>query len=68
MSLKSEAIHTEVVGLVGHYCPLCVASMRSYLIAEHSIVPMCREDLDQILHNGDMGRITKMLEAKEIAK
>jgi hypothetical protein len=65
MSSKSSP---AIEGLVGDYCPLCVASMRGWMIAVHSIIPMCREDLDKLLHNGDMQRITKMLEAQETKK
>ena len=54
----------KIVGLEGRYCNNCVKSLVDFRAKRYEILPMCNDDLDQFLHNGDVQRIQKMMEEK----
>lgn len=48
----------KIEGLEGDYCNDCIDSLCRYKLEPGSIVPMCREDLDKFLRNGDYERVS----------
>lgn len=54
----------RIKGLVGEYCGECTESLTRYTLAVGAIVPMCHEDLDTFLHNGDYEKVSKMAKEK----
>jgi hypothetical protein len=55
----------KVEPLVGNYCSLCTRSLVDFQLAKYSIVIMCQPDQEQLLHNGDMERLSKLIDQKE---
>jgi len=53
-----------IVPLEGKYCRSCVDTLTRFRLRRYELLPMCREDLDQFLHNGDFDR-TRDLMRKE---
>lgn len=54
----------SIIGLKGRYCESCMRTLREFRLQKYEILPMCREDLDLFLHNGDIDRVKKMMEGK----
>ncbi len=54
-----------IVPLEGKYCRSCVQSLRDFRMHKYEIVPMCREDLDQFLRNGDIEIVRKLMKKWE---
>lgn len=50
-----------VVPLKGKYCHSCVDTLTNFRLRRYEILPMCREDLDQLMHNGDFQRIRDLM-------
>ncbi len=63
--MATAEVKWKIVGLKGRYCNSCLITLRDFRLQRYDILPMCREDLDQFLHNGDMDRVKKMMQAKE---
>lgn len=53
-----------IVPLKGKYCRNCVDTLTSFRLRRYAILPMCREDFEQFMRNGDMDR-TRDLMRKE---